>query len=1102
MNQNKIRPKWAKKLRNAAAWLFVPLIFAAYGVLDAQTTHVVSTATQGPFSIPGNNQLRNAFQSLAANNDIIQIGNGPTGDSKAVITFLNTGDAIYVSKTGLTLQGWNVSDFADSVSGLSVGVVGLVDGVLASKNSSNLLDDYKNLVSGWKTNAAHWTVNYSTDINALSVIQGNGVTRSFGPNSFADVGNRDAGDDNKFFSTSGSTSATASQGNGFSVQNLRFDNVKTEYKNWKYVNGLIGNHYNAGGPTSLGEIAGNAFTNLDISLRSHNTYPTASVVTDPDGMYLAGGGVIGVRSTGDNIAGGGPHGTTTSPATATMGAVSGNIFDSINITTTNYTGTTAWRPGLTGESGSAYLEGGGLVGVNAASSPSTAPNPAGGIGYIGHAKMDKLTDNYFTNIRILSNDILLGGGLVGLNNNSKRYAPYDSANPDNGVYALLPEASGNIFGNGNGTRSRDGSDFDIKVEVGYSIRGGGVLGMNGLSAAEMIMENLTDNAFAGIFVKTGSYVRGGGIVGLQTNDLEHKEGEGEVHAAMARLENASGNLFLNQKISVGSYLHGGGVIGLRSNEGESLLGFKDAGGAPIVNTGGLVGNVFKGIDVAVGDYGGAPNWTGAVGSEVINKYLYGGGIVGVSGYKNATLSRVEGNYFDDLTVNIIPTIGLRDPAGVGELFGGGFIGVDAYDKTTGDSKATIGLVKNNQFLNTTNVLNVNANFIRGGGIVGATDDSGTATILEVTGNTFGATSQTTASATDGGLQIKAEQSLLGGGVIGVWADKGGLAADSEAVIEKVENNTFRNIKVTTGTFLEGGGIIGARSDGEAYIGTISRNDFTDNVIEAGTYLDGGGIIGVTGKKGSEKTWIDLIDASTFVGNTVTAKSGDLFGGLVYSYGLDSEMTIQDSLFRDNTFSARGGKVYGAVTIDTGADTTLGTHTLNVVATNGKKTVFNNNAVTNGIFDGGYNSLYFGTMPNPEDGTPDFAANDAKLVIDAKAGGIVALYDPIWVNQQNSPIAALYTFDMEVKGDGGNFIWGGENIFKTDGPTGTITLQAGSTTTLLDGRTRGINTGPSYTGIELAYEGAVFSPGGPPFADSPSDRYTMRLDAKNFTFNLM
>ncbi|MCL2622837.1 MAG: hypothetical protein FWD31_04135, partial [Planctomycetaceae bacterium] len=919
------------------------------------------------FSVPIARAQINDWETLRTS-----IAGGATTVGVGTITVGHDSVAIEVNRANITLQGTTSANFDAKIGDVSA----------MTQNPVTLTPlDFNTWVNSWSGG-------YNTV--GLSTIKGDGTPRTL----FADT----LGNNNKWLTTP-STFGHYSDGNGLNLKNLRFNDVDVEYVrmtvspfNGRYVNGLIGNNNNASSFTSLGNILGNAFTDITVTLKSNDAAD-----------YLAGGGVIGVRSTGD---------------TAEMGIVSGNYFNGINITTTDAAGTPNFVPS---GPGSAYLEGGGLIGVNAASSPADVA---------GHASMPELSKNYFTGIRILSNDVLLGGGLVGLNNNSKHLDPSNT-------YARLDKAQGNIFGNG--------QTGDIKVEVGFSLRGGGVLGLNGLSSAQVMLHDLKDNAFAGISVETGTYIRGGGIVGLQTNDGgDGKYPDVDPKAAGAYLNVASGNLFLNNQMIVGTYMEGGGAIGLRSNMGKAELDV-------------LENNIFKGIAVSTG------------------ANLSGGAVVGLSSVMDARLLSANKNRFDDLNVDVR-----------GLLNGGGIIGVHAKDENGYFSRAMAGNILQNSFTN----LEVHAVNIHGGGIIGAANETGIASIYDVSGNVFKT------------LGIATDNDLVGGGVLGVWADDVMNNTPALAGMANIADNLFTDGNVWVGGNLIGGGIIGVRSNYAAMLNEVVRNQFIGNTIHSDGYIDGGGIIGVTGDAATDPVALfKLIGESTFSGNTVSA-GGDILGGIVYSYGLsntaevDDGLIIKNSVFTNNSLSSTGGTVYGTVTVDTGMpvayvafdaadpfdlskwtfDTTTGVpHTLTLTATNGKSTVFNYNEI-NDVGGKRFNSLYFGTIPDPASGTPDPARDNALLVVSPDAGGYVFLYDPIWVNQDNG-----YTFNMNVTG-AGNFIWGGDNVFETAGTSGSVTLATGSTT-ILDGGSTTTYVGGQTTPLAMI------------------DRYTMSLDAPNFTFNL-
>ena len=983
----------------------------------------VQLASAAEISVLGTTRgaLNDAF-TAAGPYDTIKLADGQT------IIFGFDDEAVIIVDTDLTLQGGRAGNVAANIGNVSDYMSGTPSGSMTGAN-----------FNAWVNS---WSGSFNT--GSLSGITGGSATRTLEGNT---------GEDNKWFTspdgppytytpvTRAGIDATPSASDGLSLKDVHFSNVTVEYKrpssaNGKFVNGLIGNNHNARMNTSMGDIIGNAFTNVHVILKS-------SVDTD----YLAGGGIVGVRATGE--------GGVVS-ASAKTGIVSGNIFNGITITTTDSAGTAYQRAGEAGKPSSSYLEGGGLVGVSAASSP---------VDVVGHARMEELSRNYFTNVHIVSNDVLLGGGLVGLNNNSKVIpggAP-DTRRED--TYARLGDASGNIFGNGN--------TGNIKVEVGYSLRGGGVLGINGLSNASAEITNLQNNAFAGISVETGTSLRGGGIVGLQTNDggIDRNSNidndhhfTGDMDAATARLGNASGNLFLNNQITTGTTMEGGGVIGLRSNRGMAVLDTLD-------------NNVFEGIGVHVA-------YKTVSGSTNADYALSGGGIVGLSSATGATLTTAKNNAFNALTIDTTGGGSNTD----GEMYGGGIIGVHAKDEDGNFSVAMMGNVHQNRFTN----LNIRAPGIHGGGIIGVTNETGISAINDLRGNLFDT------------LNITTVDDLVGGGVLGVWADDiSAMKTPAWAGVTNIADNIFTKADINVGGNLIGGGIIGARSNHIAAIDGIVRNRFLDNKIHADGYIDGGGIIGITGAAAIDHDSVALlkvIGESEFKGNIVSANR-DILGGIVYSYGLSNTsgaadgLTIRNGVFVNNLFRSETGTVYGTVTVDTGVKVagvhiadrsdpstwTIHTtpdlpHTLTLTATSGNSTVFNGNEMND--FSGTrFNSLFFGTIPDPDTGIDNHSAAHAKLIVNPGAGGLAALYDPIKVDQNNGR-----TFDMTVDG-AGHFIWGGKNEFTLTGTTtGTVTLAAGSTTTILDGSSTTTYLDGQTTPLDML------------------PRYTMSLIAPNFTFN--
>ncbi|MDR3349477.1 MAG: hypothetical protein LBO03_07735 [Acidaminococcales bacterium] len=795
--------------------------------------------------------------------------------------------------------------------------------------------------------------------------------------------------------------------NKLNLENLHFDAVKitNEFDSVSaggMTNGLIGNTSSHTNDIKFGDLTGNAFTGIDITFIGHE-----------DTHYLAGGGLIGFRATGES-----------SPPSASVdvGDITGNVFRGIKVTTTF---------SISNPTESAYLEGGGLIGLDAVSSPSNVP---------GHALLQSLNYNLFTGIAIDSGDIILGGGLVGVNNNSRDIGGKDV------TYARIVDVRGNVFGNNN--------LGDITVKAGYSLRGGGVLGINGLSNAAVKLDYLADNIFAGVAVDVGSYLRGGGLVGLNTNYNDGKSpdpGPDPDYPINASTGSVYGNLFINSSVAVGTRdngsggflggnLEGGGVVGLRSNAGYTeMLSLRN--------------NIFYNLDVTTHAE------TSPTASLSNKGDLLGGGVVGLSSKQYVTLDTADNNWFSGINVDIGRN-----------LFGGGLIGTYAEKQAIkGGADSIIGALENNTF----RASRVSAaESLRGGGVAGvyATDTVSAGNVLAgigfFSGNLF-----------YDGIEVKARD-LTGGGVVGVYSNDGGAA------ILSVQNNVFGDkdsfgaLKVTTERYIAGGGVLGVYSGNNiAYINEIAGNGFFGAQITAGTYIDGGGLIGATGLTGSAAGHgLGLLNRNAFVDNEVTAENGQIMGGAVYSYGLAAPLEIRDSEFRNNTFTSvvndtslkydtiPSAKVYGTVTVDTGLD--LGaphTNALTLSATAGKMTSFVNNGIVEHNGPGPiptvptrYNSLYFGVVDGytTDDSTgniatvPDAADSDAALIVQAEAGGVVLLFDPIAVNQNNGK-----TFSMRVTGNG-VFLWGGDNTFALDGANGTVALEGGSNTVFINNELSG------------------------------------------------
>ncbi|MDR0702941.1 MAG: autotransporter outer membrane beta-barrel domain-containing protein [Azoarcus sp.] len=817
-------------------------------------------------------------------------------------------------------------------------------------------------------------------------------------------------------------------------RNVAIENTFSSSSAGGMTNGLIGNVSGNTSDIAMGNVTGNAFTGIKVTLHGHR-----------DSHYLAGGGVIGLRATGE--------GDGTQSASASMKDITGNVFRDVTVVTDKSSNDSA--------TGSAYIEGGGIIGVDAVSSPSVKP---------GHASIRSLTNNLFTGIKVRSDDIILGGGLIGVNNNSQNNDP-------NTTYSEILAVSGNIFGNGKLDKNDPKDTADITVLSRYSLRGGGVIGVNGLSNAAVRLDGLAKNVFAGIYVDTDSYLKGGGIIGVQSNDGGLSDsGEGKIAsnidgmaAVSAYLGDVRENLFFNQRVDVGTYLSGGGIIGVRSNQG-------------LVALGGLQDNIFKGLTVNVED------------TEETN-YLDGGGIVGASAAAEAAITDVRNNYLDDLVVNagsnllgggVLGASSSNGPASVGalgvaevdnvignafsnitvtvggKLSGGGIVGANSAvkDIPSANYYALIPTLTGNTF---SNIVVLTTGNILGGGVVGAhTDYQSNGDYVGTTGSTNFSNNRFT------GIQISSSMgNIQGGGIVGFDA-----AGETSAYMGTVSGNDFSNSSVTAKN-ITGGGVLGVYSnDGIAWIERVTDSTFYGLRITASGYIDGGGLVGATGSthaKTGQFIGIGLIDKSVFANNTVTAANGQIMAGAVYSYGSFLGMTIRDSAFFDNVFSSTctscgssaPGKVYGTVVVDTGlagpgADEYP--NTLTLTATAGNTTWFKNNQIIENSGTPSTNSLYFGTILDAASSyATDTAQSDAELIISPEKGGTVALYDPIVVNQDNASESDR-KFAMTVQG-AGEFLWGGENVFNVGDSysssyavDNTVLFKSGSTTTLLSGMT--------------------------------------------------
>ncbi|MDR1125649.1 MAG: hypothetical protein LBM64_06260, partial [Deltaproteobacteria bacterium] len=756
---------------------FLILLLALFPALPVQ-----AASTLLPGHTPTN--LQDTITAASSGDIVIYSGSDPG------TTFQLNQAAVNVTKANLTLQGGGANGFAPGISGLASSIIAQVS---AGKQGSaaDLSAQASSLTN------AYWTGSAS-GIAGLATIQD------------ASGGDRSASAQDYYFNNNKWLSTAATNANGLNLQGLHFNQALVQYSNTRIVNGLIGNINTATGNTYLGDIRGNAFTNLHVALHGQ-----------VDTQYLAGGGILGVRSTA---------------GTAAIGDIRGNIFSNLSVRTDQVSGT-----------GSAYLEGGGIIGVDGVSSPDNIA---------GKASLSNLTNNLCTGISVYSGDILLGGGLVGVNNNSK----FNDTNPldfNNTTTASLLAAEGNVFGNG--ATGSSATDYDIYVHTHASIRGGGVIGINGLSSAGALLGSLRGNVFNGVSVSTDSYLQGGGLVGLRANstadadgtDLTNKigppgpdnSGQGsttdqdkftginvaQLERNMVIAHTVSGNLFLNSQVSTGTSISGGGIIGLRGNAGW-------------VNMDTLTGNIFKGLSVTSAS---------DVSSSGIS--LSGGGIVGLSSEENASLNQVSNNYFDHLEVKAGTTNG--------ELHGGGIVGLQVGSAANG--LALLGSVSNNTF----NALDVQAsNGLLGGGIVGVRNGSASAStsaINSLTGNRF------SALGVSGG-------DISGGGIVGIQARTG------SAIIGSLADNDFYPGTTVVSGDIKGGGVVGINTEdavgGSGYINDLTGNTFFNLGVSA-TSIEGGGIVGISSTHSAIIADITGSSRSSaiFAANTVTA-TGDIDGG--------------------------------------------------------------------------------------------------------------------------------------------------------------------------------------------------------------------------------
>ncbi|MDR1165230.1 MAG: hypothetical protein LBO66_05045 [Deltaproteobacteria bacterium] len=772
---------------------------------------------------------------------------------------------------------------------------------------------------------------------------------------------------------------------------------------------------------SLGTLSQNYFENINVLMNSSN------YVGPNKEALIAGGGVIGMSTTSGNIV---------------IQDVAGNLFRNISVKTSSTVPSTPIS--------APYLEGGGIIGLDMEATAASS---------LGSVTIAKVRDNFFQDIIVDITDIILGGGLVGVHSNSQSNSQV--------AYSKLGDVTGNIFGTGAG--AEDGpwipiQDWSISVNATYSLRGGGVIGANAYTNADVEITNVSNNLFAGIKVSTGTYISGGGIIGLQVNDndidsqLKKTIDAPEICGDMlmcglgAGLGKANDNAFINISVTAGTTetwvglqgaglytggdIEGGGVIGVRSNKGPADMEE-------------VKGNVFRGITVTA--LTRSPSMTATTKA---NGNIKGGGVIGVHSSSSAQISSLEDNYFDDIAISA-----------AGFILGGGLVGVNA---SSVDSSASV--MQNFTRNSVTDTTVYAAYGITGGGVVGVVT-SGTATFAASVGFS---------DSVFKGVTVETDKFIRGGGIIGM----SGQTQYDNVLSSALSGNLFEDIIVNTGspvsgaysasaasgTYIEGGGVIGLLGNGAvSSVKNISANAFKNITVNSGAYIDGGGIIGVNGRVNTTVyAGVETMTDNVFLDNRITAENGSIMGGIFYSYGLSGDMTIKNATFKNNYFAAvvsdqaayspgtfgtgfaAPAVVYGTVTIDTGLQKAGNLpNKLTLTASSGEETIFSGNVAMDEWGSGDARasySIYFGGVIGYEDQNPnptlatqnsppfklveDDPESDGLLVIAPEAGGAVALEDPIRVRQTklSDPSVRLGTFGMEVAGLG-EFRWGGDNLFE-------------------------------------------------------------------------
>jgi hypothetical protein len=952
------RPSHSFKSLSTLTLILVTLIFtvgAAWG-------------EEYPIPTADRTGLNSAFAS-ANPGDTITFGTFPG------INFAAAAVAATVSKNNQTLKGTYIVDFAAPI--------GTAESSIASSVGRDIA--YNTAIASLQGTVSTLQNSVASSASTLSYIQGTGGPRTFSNSNPTTL------NEAKLIRVNNSLT-------NFNVQGVSFKDLTSEitfaasgpsYPTFGggVVNTVLGNLNTNAGDAGFGEISGSDFSNINITVWN-NANPNG------DYVYLAGGGIIGLRSTAGSVRIG------TISSIALTGGVNGNVFRNLTVGTD---GPYANQP---------YIEGGGIIGVDGVSTPSVAG---------GFSLISKVDDNLFYGITIDSKDILIGGGVVGVNNNSQNFSILSNA--------IIGEIKGNIFGSGD----IDTNNGGISVKTGFSLRGGGVVGINALSNSYTTLRNLEANVFAGIKVSVGTYLRGGGVVGLQANDVgkyvDTSTDNNPCDTAKCpdvgtQLDSARQNVFMNIEVSTGDTpvtdyaggnLEGGGVIGIRSNGGTAILVSANE-------------NIFRQITVT------AKSTNPSTTTDNQKGDIRGGGIMGISSATSVAIGEVQNNYFDNIKIST-----------TSNLLGGGVIGMDAAANVLSSGAASAGVFSNNTFMGTQNqstfLIDVKGDTI-GGGVIGISARTGNAIAINIDENTLNYINFNSNSLQGGGLIgfaaptdllvgnayigsvsdnkidgdiITITKSITGGGLIGIYSERG------QGKINVVNGNTITNSKISTtdsskqNGYIRGGGIIGAvGTSGQAWIDDAIGNTIKANTVDvAGSVqtvdtkttavaIQGGGILGVYSLVGEGV--INYVDNNTITDNTITARYGHISGGgIVGASG--SKGTIHIDWVGNTTISANtinvntniiGSGVLGVYSHDGTAfiGTVNGNNKFegNIVSTNSSSDAL----IGGGIIGVGSSSGYvhidnvIGKENNPVEGN-QISNNSVAVKLDIQGGGIIGVF---------------------------------------------------------------------------------------------------------------